>query len=46
MNAVSRLRSWVRDTLRRSRVEQRMDDELQFHIDSSGQRAPAGRDPS
>ena len=34
MSAVSRLRSWLRDTVRRSRVEQRMDDELLFHIDS------------
>jgi predicted permease len=34
MSALSRVRTWFRDTLHRSRVEQRMDDELRFHIES------------
>jgi predicted permease len=34
MNAVPRMRSWLRDIFGRSRVEQRMADELRFHIDS------------
>src|SRR5207247_8471976 len=34
MSARSRVRSWVRDSLGRPRVERWMDDELRFHIDS------------
>ena len=34
MTPLSRAWTWLRDALRRSRVEQRMDDELRFHIDS------------
>jgi predicted permease len=34
MNAFATLRSWMRAILRRSDLEQRMDDELRFHIES------------
>jgi len=34
MNVVASLRSWMRGTFRRSGVEQQMDDELRFHIES------------
>ena len=34
MTAFAAFRSWIRATLHRSRVEQRMDDELRFHIES------------
>jgi putative ABC transport system permease protein len=34
MTLVSRLRSWLRSTLHRSRVESEMDAELRFHIDA------------
>jgi len=34
MTAFAALRSWIRATLHRSRVEQRMEDELRFHIES------------
>src|SRR4051812_41366360 len=34
MMAASRLRSWIRAVLRRSRLERQLDDELHFHIDS------------
>ena len=34
MTPLSRAWTWLRDAVRRSRVEQRMDEELRFHIDS------------
>jgi hypothetical protein len=34
MSAFAALRSWMRGVFHRSRVEQRMDDELRFHIES------------
>lgn len=34
MKALATLRSWLRGTFQRSRVEQEMDEELRFHIDS------------
>src|SRR5207247_3694400 len=34
MNIVASLRSWMRGSFRRSGVEQQMDDELRFHIES------------
>jgi hypothetical protein len=34
MNALAALRSWMRGTFQRARVERRMDEELRFHIDS------------
>jgi predicted permease len=34
MTALAAVRSWIRATLHRSRVEQRMDDELRFHVES------------
>jgi predicted permease len=34
MSAFAALRSWMRGTLRRARLERRLDEELRFHIDS------------
>jgi predicted permease len=34
MSALSRARTWLRDTLGRGQVEQRMDDELRFHLET------------
>jgi predicted permease len=47
MKAVTRFRSWMRSTFDRSRVEQQMDDELRFHIESYADdlmRAGVGRE--
>jgi hypothetical protein len=33
MTALARVRSWLRSTVRRSRVEREMDDELCFHVE-------------
>ena len=35
MNTIARLRSWLRASLHRSRLEQEMDDELRFHLERS-----------
>jgi len=35
MSALAAIRSWMQSIVHRSRVEQRMDDELRFHIESS-----------